>query len=187
MSVQSLTEFRRVVSGHDGAGVSTVVLDERMTPQLSLTPDYHLCDLWETRITDPDLAGSPSPIDRPYRLSDNAGEMIFKRVVWPPQAKLDAHYALHGNRTTAAAEQLSLPETATPIPNVLMRKTRTIDFITVLSGEIARVYEDGEVTLRASDTLVQREANHGWVNRTSEPCVMTCVMASTLPIQAGGH
>ena len=181
----SVTEFRRVVSGHDAAGVSTVVLDERVTPQLSVTPDYHLCDLWETQITDPEA--SSLSIDRAYRLSDNPGEMIYKKVVWPPQAKLDAYYEVHGNRTTEVAEQLSLPETASPIPNVLMHETKTIDFITVVSGEIACVYEDGEVTLRAGDTLIQREANHGWVNRTSEPCVMTCVMVSTLPIQGAGR
>lgn len=187
MGDASITEFRRVVSGYDTAGASTVVIDERVTPQLSVTPDYHLCDLWEARLTDADPAGAAHSIERDYRLSDRPGEIIFKKVIWPSQAKLDAYYAEHGNRTSEVAEQLSLPETPTPIANVLMHETKTIDFITIVSGEISCVYEDGEVTLRPGDTMIQREANHGWVNRSSEPCVMTCVMISSLPLRDAGQ
>jgi mannose-6-phosphate isomerase-like protein (cupin superfamily) len=187
MSDQSIMEFRRIVSGYGAAGASTVVIDEHVTPQLSVTPDYHLCDLWEARLTDPDPAGAMHTIERDYRLSDHPGEMILKKVIWPPQAKLDAYYAEHGNLTTEVATQLSLPETPTPIPNVLMHETKTIDFITIISGEISCIFEDGEVTLRPGDTLIQREVNHGWVNRSSEPCVMTCVMISSMPLRDAGQ
>jgi hypothetical protein len=36
---------------------------------------------------------------------------------------------------------------------------------------------DGEETvLRAGDTFVQRQANHGWVNRASTRCLMAVVL-----------
>jgi uncharacterized cupin superfamily protein len=57
-----------------------------------------------------------------------------------------------------------------------MHRTKTIDYIVVVSGEIYCVMEDTEVHLKAGDTLVQRETNHAWENRSDQPCTIICIM-----------
>jgi uncharacterized cupin superfamily protein len=50
-----------------------------------------------------------------------------------------------------------------------MQKTKSFDFCFVLSGEIVLVLDDGEVTLTAGDTVVNRGGNHAWSNRSDAP------------------
>ncbi len=54
--------------------------------------------------------------------------------------------------------------------------TPTVDYHCVVQGEITCLLEDGEVTVRAGELLVQRATPHGWVNRGSEPFVSVAVM-----------
>jgi uncharacterized cupin superfamily protein len=60
----------------------------------------------------------------------------------------------------------------------------------VISGEIVCILEDGEVTVRAGDVLVQRATLHAWENRGTEPFVTIVVMTterrSVLPLDAPG-
>ena len=58
-----------------------------------------------------------------------------------------------------------------------MHQTDTLDFITVISGEMyARMDSGEEVLLKPGDALVQRGTNHAWINRGTEPCVFSAVM-----------
>jgi quercetin dioxygenase-like cupin family protein len=58
-------------------------------------------------------------------------------------------------------------------------RTATIDYVYVVQGEIHLGVDDGEVLLRAGDTVVQRATTHYWDNRSDEPCTMCVVMVST--------
>ena len=51
-----------------------------------------------------------------------------------------------------------------------MRRTRTLDFVLVLEGEITLVLDSEEVHLKACDVVVQRGTNHAWSNRSRRPC-----------------
>jgi len=57
-----------------------------------------------------------------------------------------------------------------------MHRTPTIDFGVVLEGELTLVLDAGETVLRAGDTFVQRQANHGWVNRGAARVRMAVVL-----------
>jgi quercetin dioxygenase-like cupin family protein len=55
--------------------------------------------------------------------------------------------------------------------------TDTIDYCTVISGEIWLVLEDGtEERMRPGDCVVQNGTHHAWHNRGAETCVMSTVM-----------
>lgn len=58
----------------------------------------------------------------------------------------------------------------------LMHRTETIDYAIVLSGEIVMLLDEGEVTLRAGDILVQCGTNHAWVNRSDTAAVVIFVL-----------
>jgi len=47
-----------------------------------------------------------------------------------------------------------------------MHRTRTLDYVVVVDGEVMLILDDSEVTLRKSDVVVQRGTNHAWENRS---------------------
>jgi quercetin dioxygenase-like cupin family protein len=73
-------------------------------------------------------------------------------------------------------------------PGVAARNHRTdsIDYITVISGEIDMELDDSTVHLQAGDVMVQRGTIHNWVNRGSAPCVLTVVLIDARSVTAGG-
>ena len=73
-------------------------------------------------------------------------------------------------------------------PGVAARNHRTdsIDYITVISGEIDMELDDSSVHLQAGDVMVQRGTIHNWVNRGSVPCVLTVVLIAAKSVEAGG-
>ncbi|HTO12168.1 MAG TPA: cupin domain-containing protein [Candidatus Binatia bacterium] len=73
-------------------------------------------------------------------------------------------------------------------PGVAARNHRTdsIDYITVISGEIDMELDDSSVHLQAGDVMVQRGTIHNWVNRGPAPCVLTVVLISAKSVEAGG-
>jgi quercetin dioxygenase-like cupin family protein len=74
-------------------------------------------------------------------------------------------------------------------PGVAARNHRTdsIDYATVIAGEIDMELDDGKsVHLTAGDVLVQRGTIHNWVNKGSAPCIITFVLIAAKPVTAGG-
>ena len=74
-------------------------------------------------------------------------------------------------------------------PGVQRRNHRTdsIDYATVISGEIDMELDDGKsVHLKAGDLLVQRGTIHNWVNKGTAPCIIAFVLVAAKPVSAGG-
>jgi quercetin dioxygenase-like cupin family protein len=73
-------------------------------------------------------------------------------------------------------------------PGVAPRNHRTdsIDYATVISGEIDMELDGTSVHLKSGDVLVQRGTIHNWVNRGSAPCVIAFVLVAAKPVTAGG-
>ena len=73
-------------------------------------------------------------------------------------------------------------------PGVTPRNHRTdsIDYATVLSGEIDMELDGTSVHLKAGDVLVQRGTIHNWVNKGTAPCVIAFVQLAAKPVTAGG-
>ena len=73
-------------------------------------------------------------------------------------------------------------------PGVAPRNHRTdsVDFATVISGEIDMVLDGETVHLKAGDVLVQRGTIHNWINTGKEPCVIAFVLVAAKPVPAGG-
>lgn len=73
-------------------------------------------------------------------------------------------------------------------PGLAARNHRTdsIDYITVISGEIDMELDGANVHLKAGDVMVQRGTIHNWVNRGTAPCVLSVVLVDAKPVEAGG-
>lgn len=151
-----IASIRRVVTGLDAQGRSTVISDGPCPHVRRSTREIAFTEIWATPSTPPeqdsdgflDAAASASEGLEP---DDPRG--TFCRVVSiapdPPGVDFDA----------------------------LMHTTRTVDHVVVLSGTITAVFQDGrEVDLHPGDFLIHRGVPHAWSNRGSEPCVFLDVL-----------
>ena len=63
-----------------------------------------------------------------------------------------------------------------------MHKTRTVDYIILLSGKVTLLLDDDEVALEPFDVVVQRGTNHAWVNHGDEEALLIAVLVDAEPI-----
>jgi len=165
---------RRVLTGHDAQGKSTFIADG-LAPnvkEMASMPGLALTDLWETRGAPASNVGDADAADRPVRLEPPKNGSILRIVEFPPDSqwreRADARRAFDSIGAGHAADKRS--------SDPMMHRTRTVDYIIVLKGEIYAVMEKGETLLRAGDILVQRGTNHSWSVRGSEPCIVAAVL-----------
>ncbi|MDE5109666.1 MAG: cupin domain-containing protein [Trichodesmium sp. St17_bin3_1_1] len=57
-----------------------------------------------------------------------------------------------------------------------MHKTKTIDYIILLKGDVTLLLDDDQVQLKPFDVVVQRGTNHAWVNNGKEPALFVAVL-----------
>jgi mannose-6-phosphate isomerase-like protein (cupin superfamily) len=79
------------------------------------------------------------PNEREFTIMPVAGHLLRILDIYPPQEG--------GKRT-------------------VMHRTRTLDYVVVIEGEVVLLLDDSEVTLRKGDVVVQRGTNHAWENRS---------------------
>ncbi|HEY4338350.1 MAG TPA: cupin domain-containing protein [Steroidobacteraceae bacterium] len=140
---------RRVVTGHDQNGKS-VVLSDGAPPQhhpmhgAEVGADFF--EIWNSSQTVPRLnAQEREPNERAFTIMPPCGHLLRIIEIYPP--------GQGGKRT-------------------VMHRTRTLDYVVVIKGEIILMLDDSEVTLRAGDVVVQRGTDHAWENRGVEPARM---------------
>jgi mannose-6-phosphate isomerase-like protein (cupin superfamily) len=81
------------------------------------------------------------PNEREFTIMPIAGHLLRIIDVYPPQDG--------GKRT-------------------VMHRTKTLDYVVVIEGEIVLVLDDSEVTLKKGNVVVQRGTNHAWENRSNK-------------------
>jgi hypothetical protein len=114
-------------------------------------------------------------------LSEPPGDqVVFERIAGtdelPPH--LLASLAGHGD-----AIDIGVPEVGSswlivkwpPRSDAYMHRTDTLDYDVVLRGEVTLLLEDGEVVLRAGDSVVIPGVLHGW-RAGPEGCVSSVVL-----------
>jgi len=171
---RGLEPVRRVVTGLDDRGRSIVVSDENcpFTFAFPGVPDYGATDVWRTPVP-ADNNSSAEPCYTPFEVEPAAGGLVFRVSQFPPDELFLADF----DRDAAFGAMPGTQHvTETPLGNGTMHKTTTVDCAVVISGEIFALLEDGEVHLKAGDTLVQRGTVHGWSNRSTINCLIAFVL-----------
>lgn len=144
------SDVRRVVTGPDANdNRSTAMIDSRieLTP---LTADFGSASLW---VTD----SYPVGLSKDDTRDKSVG-------VSPPD-----------NGTQFGVVEFAPFNADHPAPPIWHR-TRTVDYVIVVSGEIDLMLEDSVVHLKTGDTVVQQATNHAWVNRGKETCRLAVVL-----------
>jgi mannose-6-phosphate isomerase-like protein (cupin superfamily) len=140
---------RRVVTGHDHSGKSVVLSDgppPQHHPMHGPEVGADFFEIWNSTRTVPLLtATEPEPNERAFSIMPVSGHLLRIIELYPPSQG--------GKRT-------------------VMHRTRTVDYVVVIKGEIVLVLDDSEVTLHPGDVVVQRGTDHAWENRSSAPARM---------------
>ena len=164
---------RRVVTTHDRTGKAIVAFDN-IAAVSGGEPELRIenITLWVTDDTPADITGSKDAGKIKVGIPPPKNGSIFRIVDFHPTPKevehLDPHFLakLIGQKLEPGAKPPRHPG---------MHKTRTIDYLVVLSGEIDMLLDDSEVHLKTGDVLVQRGTMHAWVNHGTEVCRIAVV------------
>ncbi len=165
---------RRVITGHDAVGRSTILIDGSATcaQEMASMPGVVLTDVWETNESPANNSASADAVARPVRLEPPGNGSILRIVEFPPDS------VWHG----ADAAQASAGGCVDP----MRHRTQTINYIIILKGEIFAILDTGETLLKVGDMLVQRGTVHSWSVRGTETCVLAAILISAKPIE-GAH
>jgi quercetin dioxygenase-like cupin family protein len=147
---------RRVVTGHDENGRAIVSIDEMSKNVVQTRPGAHAAVIWTSEGFPVDNDGSADTSGRKIGISAIDNGTVFRVVSFGPGVTPRNH------------------------------RTDTIDYATVISGEIDMELDGTSVHLKAGDVLVQRGTIHNWVNKGTAPCVIAFVLVAAKPVTAGG-
>ncbi len=138
------TGGRRVVTGHDADGKSVVLSDgapPQNHPMQGEAVGADFIEMWSVAEAVPFLTSLPAaePNDRAFTIMPPSGHLFRLIEIYPP--------SMGGHRT-------------------VMHRTKTLDYVVVIEGEIVLVLSDSEVVLKAGEVVVQRGTDHAWENRS---------------------
>ena len=176
-----IARVRRVLTGHDAEGKSTIIADGFAANMKEMPPGSGLAvtELWETSVP-ADNAGKQDAGNREVRLEPPQNGTLFRIVEFPPDAQWQ-------NRADARDWAKALDATHAPdrsSRDPMMHKTSTVDYIVVLKGEIYAIVDKGETLLKPGDVFVQRGTNHSWSVRGNEPCIVAVVLVDAKPLSS---
>jgi len=133
---------RRVVTGHDSAGLS-VIEEDRESPYVQGSPDGRgpfVIDLWKTHAT-PANNASGEPCTTAVSLAPPKNGSVARIVEFPPDA---SYMTAWDARETfgSLGHVLDDAPSSRGVPG--MHKTQSLDYAIVLTGEIWAVMDKGE-------------------------------------------
>lgn len=166
-------QARRVVTGVNAAGRSYIESDE-LTPHRFVGAGTTKCDLWRFSSLPSEIL--PGDGIEPGRVQTvpSRGGLVIRLTTFPPDAEWDRAQGYWDSTGRLSTGNADFDDEGIPGLHV----TDTVDTLTIVSGELWCVLQDGEVLLRPGDTIVQRGTKHAWSNRTSGVVVALSVMVS---------
>jgi len=160
-------ELRRIVTGHDADGKSVVVIDGAPVA---------LGEVWVTDNTPADNSAAADAVQRPRRLEPPFCGSIFRYFMVAPEDPTLAPEERERITAQRFAEMDASHCRVDTSRHPAMHKTRTVDYIILLSGEVTLLLDKGEVELKPFDVVVQRGTNHAWVNKGREHALLAAIL-----------
>lgn len=175
-----VTQFRRVVTGHDEHGHSVFITDglASAVKEMESMPGLAITNFWITDGAPASNLGHADAADRPVVLEPPANGTVFRVVEFPP----DSNWRDDADPRAAFASIGAGDAADTSSSDPMMHRTDTVDYLVILKGEIWAVLDDDEVCLKQGDVMVQRGTNHSWSVRTDEPCLVAVVLVAAAAV-----
>ena len=155
---------RRIVTGHRPDGRSAIVSDAPAPNVKQRGAGNASTLLWVTDRSPADLSGNG---DRDIGVPPPRNGSIFRIAEFPPHTGgeiRDNEAMLRDFGIGSDVKRGHRPR------HPAIHRTRSLDYVIVLEGEIDLLLDDGEVRLCAGDVVIQRATNHAWINRGDAVC-----------------
>ena len=167
--------LRRIVTGHNADGKSIVMIDG--PPARSYGEEVGgLFEIWNTDGNQINTLDEIDRADTDVLLSPPKGGTNFRYFALNPileempKEKLEELAAIFFAEIGASQDRVDTTR------HPAMHKTKTIDYIILLKGDVTLLLDDDEVRLKPFDVVVQRGTNHAWVNHGKEPALFAAVL-----------
>jgi mannose-6-phosphate isomerase-like protein (cupin superfamily) len=175
-----MPSIRRVVTGHS-ADRKAVVTHDGPAPNVKYRQASGIYStlLWMTDESPADNARQDDAADREWGTAPPPSGTIFRIVDFPPPAEIPKSVS-----SEAVLKEMGItehPPAHAAARSPFMHRTKSIDYVIVLDGEIDMLLDDSEVHLGAGDVLIQRGTNHAWVNRGTRRCRIAFVLIDAKP------
>lgn len=175
-----LHKVRRIVTGHDDQGRAVVIDDGEATNIVAspARPDAGLINLWLTETSPADCNAHDPMAGPPRGLLPPAGGTIFRFFQIPPGDVRGQPPSEEVRAATRAAFEAmgAAAQHDDHARHAAMHKTRTVDYIILLKGEVTLLLDADERDLKPFDVVIQRATNHAWANYGTEPAVLMAVL-----------
>ena len=158
--------MNRVVTGYDQSG-NPAIIASGGPPTVIHAGRYTTTELWVSR-RGPITATARDASAGEWALEPPPGGACFRIVELAP-----------GEDTDDSAPDDSAGLDAEHAGFQDAHATETLDYVTILRGEVTLVIGDSAVTLGPGDSVVQQPGvPHDWLNRSDQPAVMVGVLVS---------
>lgn len=159
--------IRRVVTGHLPDGRSTVLMDGPAPNVKQRQAGNASTLLWVTEECPADVSRASDRAARDIGVPPPRRGSIFRIAEFPPQTGGDIRDNATILRDFGIGSDVARGH---PPRHPAIHRTRTLDYVIVLEGEIDLLLDEGEIRLSAGDVVVQRGTNHAWINRGKVVC-----------------
>ena len=167
--------MRRIVTGHNENGKSVIKIDG--PPARSIGEEIGgLYELWNEDGSTIDTKSSKDRADGEIILSPPNGGSKFRYFQIMPTPKGLPSEVLNKMAEEAFAKIGASHHRVDVTKHPAMHKTKTIDYIILLKGDVTLILDEDEVKIKPFDVVVQRGTNHAWVNNGTEPALLIAVL-----------
>jgi hypothetical protein len=169
-------KVRRVITGLDAQGRSTIVSDQ-FSPAIKSVPgrpNYFSTNIWRTGDAPADV-GEPDAIEDHSGVAPPSKGTILRVIDFPPEPKDPTERARQLKASFGGIFDDADQSHGKDI-HPGMHQTDTVDYAIVLEGEIVAVMEDAETILKTGDILIQRGTNHAWSNQSGKSCKVAFIL-----------
>ena len=167
--------MRRIITGHNAEGKSVITIDGPPARSLSEN-EGGLYELWNTDGNEINTLDDIDRADSEVLLSPPVGGTKFRYFQINPTPE-GVPADLIEAATAAAFEKMGAAHHRVDTTrHPAMHKTKTIDYIILLKGDVTLLLDEEEVDLKPYDVVVQRGTNHAWVNNGSETALFIAVL-----------
>ncbi len=167
--------MRRIITGHNAEGKSVITIDGPPARSLSEN-EGGLYELWNTDGNEINTLDDIDRADSEVLLSPPVGGTKFRYFQINPTPE-GVPADLIEAATAAAFEKMGAAHHRVDTTrHPAMHKTKTIDYIILLKGDVTLLLDEEEVDLKPFDVVVQRGTNHAWVNNGSETALFIAVL-----------
>ena len=163
--------MNRVVTGYDGAG-HPAIISQGAPPTVIHAGRYVTTELWVSDRTPPAVTDS-DPSTRSWALEPPPGGTCFRIVEIAPADAMPAD--LDTEEASADGDDPAPPAGDFQAAHA----TQTLDYVTVLSGQVTLMVGGAQVMLGPGDSVVQQPGvPHDWLNRSAGRAVLVGVLVS---------